>query len=383
MSEIINIKRFKAGVSISQRGFHSFMPNFVNCQWQIDDPSIHILLEEANHKLGQLNAFSLMVPDVDIYIRMHIAKEATTSSRIEGTQTEMEEAVLGKKYVSPEKRDDWEEVQNYIKAINTAIKQLQELPLSNRLLRSTHKVLLQGVRGTHKSPGEFRKSQNWIGGSSLKDAAFVPPPAHEVAALMSDLEKFLHNREIDVPHLIRVAIAHYQFETIHPFLDGNGRLGRLLITLYLVSNKILDKPSLYLSAFFEKHRQLYYDNLSAARTNKIEQWIKFFLAGVIETADNSTVTFRNIIKLKENIENKRLVRLGKRTLLGQKLMDFLYKNPVITVSAVIDELKVTKPTANAIVREFVNLKILTEQTGYKRNRIFIFKEYMDFFKRDK
>lgn len=380
MSKILSIKHFRAGVHQSQGGYRSFIPNEINFQWQIDTPSVTSLLEEANHKLGQLNAFSFFVPDVDIYVRMYITKEATTSSKIEGTQTEMDEAVLSEKYVSPEKRDDWEEVQNYIKAINTAIKELKKLPLSNRLLKSTHKILLDGVRGKHKSPGEFRRSQNWIGGSSLKDAMFIPPPAHDVPPLMSDLEKFLHNTEIEVPHLIRIAIAHYQFETIHPFLDGNGRLGRLLITLYLVSNKILDKPSLYLSAFFEKHRQLYYDNLSAARTNNLEQWIKFFLVGIIETADNSADTFKNIIKLKENIETKRLTKLGKRLSLGNKLMEYLYKNPVITVNMVIDELEITKPTANAIIREFLNLKILTEQTGYKRNRIFMFKEYLEIFK---
>ncbi len=171
-------------------------------------------------------------------------------------------------------------------------------------------------------------------------------------------------------------------ETIHPFLDGNGRVGRLLITLYFVSNKLLEKPSLYLSAFFEKHRQLYYDNLSAARdVNKLEQWIKFFLAGVIETADNSSAAFRNIIKLKENIETKKLVKLGKRTSLGKQVADYLYTHPVVTVNALLEEFNITKPTANAIVREFVKLKILTEQTGYKRNRIFIFKDYMDLFKR--
>ena len=378
----MDIKHFKSGHLITQQGYKSFLPEKINKEWIVSSPEVTTLLEEATSRVSALNSYSLMIPDVDIFIRMHIVKEATTSSKIEGTQTHIEDAVLSKIQVNPEQRDDWQEVQNYISAMNFAIKELNKLPLSNRLLRKTHHILMQGVRGKHKAPGEFRKSQNWIGGATLKDAVFVPPHYKDVEDLMSDLEKFLHNTDINVPHLIRIAIAHYQFETIHPFLDGNGRLGRLLITLYLVNHNILKKPSLYLSDFFERNRQHYYDNLSNARSkNDLMQWIKFFLVGVIETAQKSTKTFDAIIKLKEVIEKRKINTLGKRTPLAKKTLNFLYMKPVITVNDIIDELEISKPTANAIVKDFIRLKILKEQTGFKRNRVFIFEDYLNLFRK--
>lgn len=378
----MEINRYKAGKLVKQYGYSSFSPEPVNHEWLISDAKVNRLLNDASRKLGELNVFSSMIPDVDFFIRMHITKEATTSSRIEGTQTSIEEALQGAEYIHPEKRDDWQEVHNYIEAMNFAIAQLDKLPLSNRLLKQTHKKLLQGVRGKHKQPGEFRTSQNWIGGASLKDAAFIPPHHTEVPDLMGDLEKFLNNEDLQTPPLIRIGIAHYQFETIHPFLDGNGRLGRLLITLYLVSNNILNKPALYLSDFFERNRSHYFDNLMLARSkNNLTQWLTFFLVGVLETAENSIQTFNEIIKLRKEIEEKKIIKLGKRVPLAMELMRYLYSKPVVDASEVAQLLNVNITTAYRLIQELEKLNILKEQTGFKRNRYFIFEQYLNLFKR--
>jgi len=298
----MNLKDYKSGEYKQQYEYKSFSPELINHEWEISDGEIQSLLSEADRALGQLNAFSQLVPNVDFFIRMHITKEAIQSSRIEGTQTNMEEALLEEQDIDPEKRDDWAEVQNYIEAINAAIEGLERLPLSNRLLKDTHKLLMKGVRGEGKLPGEFRSSQNWIG-VSLKNAVFVPPRHEEVPDLMSDLEKFLHNDELHIPHLIKIAIAHYQFETIHPFLDGNGRLGRLMIALYMANFNLLDKPALYLSDYFERNKTEYVDRLMAVRkAHQIKQWLIFFLYGIRETAESSIQVFKDILILKERLE---------------------------------------------------------------------------------
>lgn len=377
----MDLKDYKAGNYIKQIEYSSFMPSKIHNEWVISSPKVNKLLAEANRLIGELNAFSQLIPDVDFFIMMHIVKEATTSSRIEGTKTNMEEALVKEEDINPEKRDDWQEVQNYIKAINYSIRGLKTLPLSNRLLKRTHEILLKGVRGKHKVPGDFRKSQNWIG-ATLKDAIYIPPHYDEVNDLMSDLELFLNDQEIYVPHLIKIAIAHYQFETIHPFLDGNGRLGRLLITLYLVSNNVLTKPALYLSDFFEKNKGYYYDNLMIVRTsNNMIQWIKFFLVGIIETSKESIQVFKDIIKLKDRIEAKKIPKLGSRTENGQRLLMFLFQTPVIDISGVTKLLEIAPSTANRLINDFIKLKILSEITGYKRNRKFIFRQYVELFQR--
>jgi len=374
----MDIKNFVAGSYITQIAYAAFLPKKITKEWMISSPKTNMLLADANRLLGELNAFSQLIPDVAFFIKMHISKEAITSSKIEGTKTNMEEALLKVEDIDPEKRDDWLEVQNYIKAINYSINELEKLPLSNRLLKNTHKILLDGARGKHKQPGEFRKSQNWIG-ATLKSAIFVPPHYGELQNLMSDLELFL-NTDNNVPHLIKIAIAHYQFETIHPFLDGNGRLGRLLITLYLVSTGILKKPALYLSDFFEKHRTHYYDNLMQARlNNNLEQWINFFLVGVIETSKSSIQVFKDIIALKSSIENDRLPKLGSRSEKGMKVLKVLFQNPIITSSLLVEELNIAHSTANRLLADFEKLKIIQEYTGFKRNRKFIFKEYFNLF----
>ncbi|MCD4742902.1 MAG: Fic family protein [Desulfobacteraceae bacterium] len=377
----MDIKDFKSGHYKKGYEYEYFMPEKINHGFYWTDESINKLLEEASLKLGELNAFSRFVPDVDMFIMMHVIKEAVVSSKIEGTRTNIEDVLIEEKNLDPEKRDDWKEVQNYVTALNTAIDELKTFPISNRLIKKTHGILLSSVRGKHKSPGEFRKSQNWIGGASIRDAAFIPPAAIELPELLSDLEFFLHNLEIKIPHLVRIAIAHYQFETIHPFLDGNGRIGRLLITLYLVSSGILDKPLLYLSAFFEKNKTLYYDNLTFTRTkNDLDQWLKYFLTGIIETAENSVSTLKKITDLKARIENEKILTMGKRAKKGIELIHQLFRKPVVTVKQVQKMTKLSPKAANNLVQKFMEQKILVETTGYQRNRIFIFEEYLRMFK---
>jgi Fic family protein len=378
----MDIQAFQAGSYKQQYQYKSFSPELINHPWEISNGEVQRLLSDADRALGELNAFPQLIPNVDFFIRLHITKEATQSSRIEGTRTNMEEALLDESDIEPEKRDDWQEVHNYINAINRSITQLETLPLSNRLLKDTHKILMQGVRGETKQPGEFRISQNWIG-VSLKNAVFIPPHQDDVIDLMSDLEKFIHNEELQVPHLIKVAIAHYQFETIHPFLDGNGRLGRLMIALYLASFELLHKPALYLSDYFEQHKTEYVDRLMAVReSNKMKDWLVFFLYGVIETAHNSIQVFKDILILKERLEREALPHFStRRQENAQKLMQFLYESPIVNIKSVARLLEINTNTAATMVNDFVKHGILNEFTGKQRNRTFLFSEYFLIFSR--
>ena len=373
------MKKFDAGKYINQGYYKSFEPNFINRKWELDDIELINLLSKADRHLGRLDMYSEYVPNIDMFISMHIAKEATQSSKIEGTQTNVEDAFLGQNEIANDKREDWEEVQNYIMAMNKAIAQLNDLPFSSRLIRDTHKILLKGVRGEHKQPGEFRKSQNWIGGATINDAVFVPPIHNSIPELMSDIEKFANDDYNQLPDLLKIALIHYQFETIHPFLDGNGRVGRLMITLYLVSKDILKKPILYLSDFFEKNRSLYYDNLMQARTrNNLNQWLKFFLVGVIETAKNSIKTFDGILQLQKQIDVK-LQTLGSRAANGQKLILYLYQRPVVEIQKVSEITGTSAATAYKLIADFEKMEILTEITGSQRGKIFVFKDYLKLF----
>ena len=376
----MNINDFKAGSYRKGYKYRYFLPEKINHTFIWTDEVINELLEKAAFKLGELNSFSRFVPDTDMFIKMHVFKEAVVSSQIEGTQTNIEEALVEEKEINPERRDDWKEVNNYVKAMNASIEELNTLPLSNRLLKNAHNILLASGRGEYKNPGEFRQSQNWIGGASLTDAVFIPLAHTELPNLMSDLEFFLHNSEIKVPHLVKIAIAHYQFETIHPFLDGNGRIGRLLITLYLVSNGILEKPLLYISDFFENNKTLYYDNLTFVRTkNGLGQWIKFFLTGVVQTAEKSVTTLMKITDLKASIEKKRILLMGKRSKLGIEFLPQLFKKPIVTINDVQTMTNLSPKAANDLVKAFVEQKILVETTGYQRNRVFVFDEYVRMF----
>jgi Fic family protein len=375
----MNFRDFNAGRWVQQYQYKSFSPATINHGWTWEDTQVNTLLEQATQAIGELNAFSLIVPDVDLFIEMHVVKEASTSSRIEGTRTEIDEALKPKEMVNPERRDDWQEVQNYIKAMNQAIKEIETLPLSNRLLRNTHRILMEGVRGEGKHPGEFRKSQNWIGGSGPSDAVFVPPHHAEVPELMSDLEKFLYNTAINVPHLIRVAISHYQFETIHPFLDGNGRVGRLLITLYLVSNGLLKKPTLYLSAHIEKHKSSYYDALSRVReANDLGQWVRFMLTAIRDTAIKGKETFEAILSLRSEVE-KSILTLGKKSENARILLDHLYRRPFVTPNEVARMLNITHQTASSLVKDFEGLNILIKWEKVGRNQGYVFGRYLSLF----
>jgi len=374
----MNFKDFVSGRWVEQYQYKSFSPVTVNHEWTWNDPQINTLLEEAMRAIGELNAFSLIIPDVDLFIQMHVVKEASTSSRIEGTQTEIDEALRPRELVAPERRSDWDEVQNYIKAMNQAIEALQTLPLSNRLLKNTHRTLLEGVRGTEKLPGQFRKSQNWIG-SGPSDAAFVPPHHTEVPDLMSDLEKFLHNATIQVPHLVRIAIAHYQFETIHPFLDGNGRIGRLLIPLYLISKELLKKPTLYLSAHIEKHKGAYYDALTRVReSNDMGQWVRFLMTAIRDTALKGRETFQSILVIRQEVERTTL-SLGKRAENARRLLNHLYRQPFVTPNKVAELLSVTHQTASSLIRNFEELNIRKNWEQIGRNQVYVFGRYFALF----
>lgn len=381
---MIQLEKFKSGhFEKHPTGYTFFNPSLVNSDWTWEDQSINVLLERAAVKLGELNSYARLVPNIDLFIQLHVTKEAVDSSRIEGTQTQMDEALLDEEDVNPERRDDWMEVRNYSSALNFAIKELEQLPISSRLIKATHRHLLSSVRGEHKLPGEFRSSQNWIGGASLLDAVFIPPHHELIPELMSDLEKFLHNEHAKVPSLIKIGIAHYQFETIHPFLDGNGRIGRLLITLFLVDQKIMEKPLLYLSTYFERNRGLYYDNLTNVRTkNDMIQWLKYFLNGVAVTAEKSSRTLTAILELKARHELQSHKNFGKRSASATILMHHLFKRPVIQVNQAEELLGSSYKAANDLISDFVQAGILVEKTGQSRNRIFVFEEYLELFKND-
>lgn len=378
----IKLESYQSGVLHKGFQYQFFVPSPINDTWLWDNPQINQLVEKAAIKLGELNSFARLVPDIDLFIQLHVTKEAVVSSRIEGTKTNIDEALLPEEEINPERRNDWREVHNYICSLNEAIQALETLPLSARLLKQAHKVLLSNVRGEHKLPGEFRTSQNWIGGNSLADAVFIPPAAEHVVGLMGDLEKFLHNDQITLPALVRIAIAHYQFETIHPFLDGNGRIGRLLITLFLVSEGILEQPLLYLSSYFEKNRGLYYDNLMRVRShNDMLQWLKYFLVGVEQTATEAVNTLTAIIKLKADIELMLHNSFGRRAASGTLLLQQLFKQPIVSVDQVAAICGVNYRPANDLVALMCERQILKEITGQSRNRLFAFAPYLEIFDR--
>jgi len=374
------MKKFQSGQYIQQGLYKSFQPSRINRPWTLDNMALIQMLGQADRELGRLDMYSDYIPNLDLFIRMHVLKEATQSSKIEGTQTNMEEALLEKEDVALDKRDDWEEVQNYVAAMNEAIEKLKVLPFSARLIKETHKTLLQGVRGKHKQPGEFRQSQNWIGGATINDAVFVPPIHTSIGELIGDIEQFVHDDEHYFPELLKIALVHYQFETIHPFLDGNGRVGRLMITLYLVSRGILKQPVLYLSDFFERNRTHYYDNLMRVREkNDLLQWFKFFLVGIIETAKKGIETFDNILKLQKQVEAQ-IQTLGSRALNAQKVLNYLYHRPLLDAAKVGEVAQISPASAYKLIADLEQFRILKEITGGKRGKHYLFDSYVQLFK---
>lgn len=376
---------FQAGKFITESAntdyeYKYFMPNFLPDCIEFKDPNISLLLEEATQRLGELNAYAKLVPNVDFFIKMHEAKEATASSKIEGTRTEIDEAVMDEENIDPERRDDWLEVQNYIKAMRFAISELDKYPLATNLLKSTHKVLISGARGEHKTPGEVRRTQNWIGGTTIRDAHFIPPIPHTINSLMSDLDHYWNDKALSTPLLIKAAISHYQFETVHPFLDGNGRLGRLIIVLFLIEKKKLSKPVLYLSDYFAKNRIQYYDALDAVRIHDdIERWVKFFLVAVSETAKRSCETLQKIIDLKTENDQK-ILSLGKRAQSASKLLDTMYGSPIMDSKKASAAINLSPTAINALLNGLVDLGILKEITGFSRNRLYQYTDYMELFR---
>lgn len=372
---------FKSGNWIGRASYKRFEPALINRPWKIDDVRVIEALSRADRQLGRLDMFSEYIPNLDLFVQMHVTKEAVESTLIEDTRTEMEEVILPEDEVAEERRDDWHEVQNYILALNGAVSALESLPFSNRLLLEAHGKLMRNVRGEHKTPGEFRRSQNWIGGSNPGNARFVPPIHENVPALMSDLELFAHNADLHLPPLLKSAIMHYQFETIHPFLDGNGRIGRLMIPLYLVSQGILRKPVLYLSDYLERNREEYYERLTRARhENRMNEWLHFFLDGLSETAEQGVKTFSEILQFKNHWEAE-ISTWKPHAISGLALFQFLFTHTWVNAQRVCEAVDVSAPTAYKIIDRFVEKGLLREITGAKRDRLFLFDPYLKLFKR--
>ncbi len=346
------------------------------------DSEILLLLSEADRKLGQLNGLVSIIHDADLFVYLYVRKEALLSSQIEGTQCSLED-VLSVADHSPKKVNDIEEVSNYVAAMNRGLERLKHVPVSNRLIKEMHKILMKGVRGKQKTPGEFRTSQNWIGkpGTTLQTADFVPPPPHEVNRCMGELEKYLHHDE-STPSLIKAALIHSQFETIHPFLDGNGRLGRLLITFVLCNWKVIEKPLLYLSYFFKANRTEYYNRLMGVRVKgEWEEWVKFFLRGVVETAEMANITAIEIHKLHSS--HLKVIQKTKGThLLGRVFHQFcLY--PIQTMSELKKNLSdSTVPAIQRALNRLIETEILKEVTGQQRHRRYAYSQYLAILTRD-
>jgi len=380
--DINRFKNIKAGKIIkTERDYWAFVPNPLPPPI-VYNKEIVSLLSDADRQLGNLSGVGALLPNPNLLITPYIKREAVCSSKIEGTQASLSdlfyfEAANKEEKQKEAKKTDVLEVVNYVKAMNYGIQRLKELPLSLRLIREIHKELMRGVRGEHLTPGEFRRSQNWIGpaGCTLNEAKFVPPPVHEMNDTLGHFEKFLHDRG-NFPGLIQCALIHYQFEAIHPFLDGNGRIGRLLITLFLCEREYLVYPMLYVSAFFEKYRSEYYERLLAVSENdEWEDWIKFFLRAVASQSKDAVENSKLILKLLDKY--RKLIQKGRASLYALKLLDEVFLNPFVTIPYVAKKLETTYPTAKAAVKRLQEMKILSEVTDKRWGKVFCAKELLD------
>lgn len=364
-------------------GYRAFIPASLPPDPQIDiDAEMAVLLSEADHALGRLDGIGELLPSPDLFVFMYVRREAVLSSQIEGTQASLIDLLeFEAERATAQTPDDVTEVSNYVKAMNYGLGRLRELPVSLRLIREIHRELLEGVRGSERAPGEFRSSQNWIGapGGTLADAIYIPPPPHEMTLALDDFERFLHS-EAPMPFLIKVGLAHAQFETIHPFVDGNGRVGRLLITFLLCERGILNQPLLYLSYYLKRHRTEYYDRLQMVRdAGAWEAWLKFFLRGVREVSREATVTARRLTNLREEHRTLITKKLGRRADSGLRLLEWLYSHPYARVSWVAGATDLSFASANSLVAAFEELGLLAEITGRKRDRLFTYKAYLALF----
>ena len=374
----------RAGRYVSQpAGYRAFIPAPLPPQPPLSlDGELQGLLSTADRALGRLDGSVLTLPNPDLFVFMYVRKEAVLSSQIEGTQSSLQDVLAAEAQLFDlDLPRDVDEVLNYVRAMNHGLERLPALPVSVRLIREIHTELMHGVRGGRLQPGELRTSQNWIGpgGSTIASATFVPPPHHSVPEALGDLEKFLHQQD-GLPPLIRIALAHVQFETIHPFLDGNGRVGRLLITFLLTEKAVLHKPVLYLSHYFRQHRQAYYDHLQAVRERgDWESWLAFFLRGVIDVAGEAADTARRILQLREEHRAAITAQLGRAAGNGHKVLEALYDRPIVSVNDVRTLTGTTYAAANGLVARLVQLGVLAEMTGYARNRRFRYAPYIALF----
>lgn len=377
------MKRESGQHLLQVEGYSAFIPMSLPPVPPIDfDDEMRDLLSQADRALGRLDGSIEALPNPELFVFMYVRKEAVLSSQIEGTQASLGDVLeVEARVFDPTRPNDTEEILNYVAALSYGLERLKTLPVSLRLIREIHEKLMQGVRGQHATPGEFRKTQNWIGpqGASLKDATFVPPPPHDLLRLLGEFEQFLHATD-RIPLLLRLGLAHAHFETLHPFLDGNGRTGRLLVTFLLCEQGALTKPVLYLSHYLKRHRSRYYDLLQAVRDKgDWESWLKFFLTGVCEVANEAVDTSRKIVQMREAHRQILIDTLGRGAGNGLKMLESLYQRPIFTVATVAKLLNISTQAANALTDRMMEQQLVTEFTGNKRNRTFRYDPYVKLF----